>query len=304
MSDETSSTAAPVASAPRFSPRLLIVLSLAALYLIWGSTYLAIRIALESYPPFAMGALRFTVAGAALYAFLRWRGMPAPTRRQWRNCLFTGTLLLGLGNGLVCFAEQSVSSGLAAVAVASMPVFAASFGMMFGHWPSRLETLGLVVGFIGVIVLNLGSDLAGSPLGAAALVVAAIAWAFGSLWSKRQDMPPAMMNTAAQMLTGGAALTVFAFLSGESLPTAPTLNATLALLYLAVFGSIVAFSAYLFLLKTVRPALATSYAYVNPPVAVLIGALLGGEAVRMIDIVAMGIILAGVAIITLGKERR
>jgi drug/metabolite transporter (DMT)-like permease len=297
-------TPTPVANAPRFSPRLLIVLSLAALYLIWGSTYLAIRIALESYPPFVMGALRFLSAGVAVYAFQRWRGTPAPTRRQWLNCAFTGTLLLGLGNGLVCYAEQSVSSGLAAVAVASMPVFAAAFGLMFGHWPRRLETIGLVVGFAGVIVLNFGSDLRGSPLGAIALVVASAAWAFGSLWSKRQDMPPPAMNTAAQMLTGGAALTVFALLSGESLPTAPTLNATLAVVYLAVFGSIIAFSAYLFLLKTVRPALATSYAYVNPPVAVLIGALLGGETVRLLDIAAMGVILAGVAIITLAKDKR
>ncbi|HVJ61622.1 MAG TPA: drug/metabolite exporter YedA [Tahibacter sp.] len=297
-------TPTPVANAPRFSPRLLIVLSLAALYLIWGSTYLAIRIALESYPPFVMGALRFLSAGVAVYAFQRWRGTPAPTRRQWLNCAFTGTLLLGLGNGLVCYAEQSVSSGLAAVAVASMPVFAAAFGVMFGHWTRRLETIGLVVGFAGVIVLNFGSDLRGSPLGAIALVVASAAWAFGSLWSKRQDMPPPAMNTAAQMLTGGAALTVFALLSGESLPTAPTLNATLAVVYLAVFGSIIAFSAYLFLLKTVRPALATSYAYVNPPVAVLIGALLGGETVRLLDIAAMGVILAGVAIITLAKDKR
>ena len=301
MSNDTS---APVAAAPKISPRLLIVLSLAALYLIWGSTYLAIRIALESYPPFAMGALRFLAAGVVLYAFQRWRGVPAPTRRQWLNCAFTGALLLGLGNGLVCYAEQSVSSGLAAVAVASMPVFAAAFGTLFGQWPRRLETLGLVVGFAGVIVLNVGSDLAGSPIGAIALVVAAAAWAFGSLWSKGQDMPPPVMNTAAQMLTGGAVLTTFALLTGESLPAAPTLHATLALAYLAVFGSIVAFSAYLFLLKTVRPALATSYAYVNPPVAVLIGALLGGETVRVLDVVAMGVILAGVAIITLAKDKR
>ncbi|MDC8013632.1 drug/metabolite exporter YedA [Tahibacter soli] len=292
------------ATTPKISPRLMVVLALGALYLIWGSTYLAIRFALESYPPFVMGALRFLAAGTAVYAFQRWRGATAPTRRQWLNCAVTGTLLLGLGNGLVCFAEQSVTSGLTAVAVASMPVFAAAFGMMFGHWPRRLETIGLVVGFVGVIVLNLGSDLRGSPLGAIALVVASAAWAFGSLWSKRQDMPAPAMNTAAQMLTGGIALTVFALLSGESLPGAPTLNATLALLYLAVFGSIVAFSAYLFLLKTVRPALATSYAYVNPPVAVLIGALLGGETVRVLDVVAMGVILAGVAIITLAKDRK
>lgn len=304
MTDETSPVAVPVGAVSRISPRVLIVLSLLALYLVWGSTYLAIRFALESYPPFVMGALRFLSAGALVYAFQRWRGMPAPTRRQWFNCAITGTLLLGLGNGLVCFAEQSVSSGLAAVAVASMPVFAAAFGAMFGQWPRRLELVGLVIGFAGVIVLNLGSDLRGSPLGAIALVTAAASWAFGSLWSKRQDMPPPAMSTAAQMLAGGVALTIFALATGESVPTAPTLKATLAVVYLGVFGSIVAFTAYVYLLKTVRPALATSYAYVNPPVAVLIGAVAVGEQVRVLDVVAMAIILAGVAIITLAKDKK
>jgi drug/metabolite transporter (DMT)-like permease len=290
-------------AAPRFSPRLLVPLALVSLYLIWGSTYLAIRIGLESYPPFTMAALRFVITGIALYAFLRWRGAPAPSARQWRNCAVTGTLLLGFGNGLVCWAQQSVSSGLAAVAVASMPLFAAIFGAFFGQWPRRLELIGLLVGFAGVILLNLGGDLAGSRLGAIALLAAAASWAFGSLWSKRQDMPEPMMNTAAQMLTGGAALTVLALLNGNGLPDAPSLRATLALAYLAVFGSIIGFSAYLYLLRTVRPALATSYAYVNPPVAVLIGALLADERVHALDIVGMTVILGGVAIITLARDK-
>lgn len=298
----TSSQAAP--SAPRFTPRLLVPLALLSVYLIWGSTYLAIRIGLESYPPFTMAALRFLAAGAAFYAFLRWRGAAPPTLLQWRNCAVTGTLLLGFGNGLVCWAQQSVSSGLAAVAVASMPLFAALFGAFFGHLPRRLELAGLLVGFVGVILLNLGGDLAGSRLGALALLAAAASWAFGSLWSKRQDMPEPMMNTAAQMLTGGVALTVLALLSGQGLPTAPTLRATLALIYLGVFGSIVAFSAYIYLLRTVRPALATSYAYVNPPVAVLFGVLLADERVHLLDLIGMAVILGGVAIITLARDRR
>jgi drug/metabolite transporter (DMT)-like permease len=145
--------------------------------------------------------------------------------------------------------------------------------------------------------------MAGSPIGAIALVVAAGSWAFGSVWSKRRDMPPAAMNTAAQMLTGGAVLLVFALLIGERWPASPPLSANLALVYLAIAGSLVGFSAYLYLLNTVRPALATSYAYVNPPVAVLVGALFGGEAVHGLDIVAMGVILGGVALIALARER-
>lgn len=299
MSEQSSVPAA----APRFSPRVLVPLALFSLYIVWGSTYLAIRIGLESFPPFTMAALRFLITGAALYAFLRWRGVKNPTLLQWRNCAVTGTLLLGFGNGLVCWAQQSVSSGLAAVAVASMPLFAAVFGTFFGQWPRRLELIGLLVGFAGVILLNLGGDLAGSRLGALALLAAAASWAFGSLWSKRQDMPEPMMNTAAQMLTGGAALTVLALLNGQGIPAEPSLRAGLALAYLCVFGSIIGFSAYLYLLRTVRPALATSYAYVNPPVAVLFGALLAGERVHALDIVGMAVILGGVAIITLARDK-
>ncbi|MBN8726551.1 MAG: drug/metabolite exporter YedA [Xanthomonadales bacterium] len=284
--------------------RLLVPLALLALYFIWGSTYFAIRVGLESWPPFLMAALRFLYAGAALYAFLRWRGMAAPTRSQWLNSTVTGTLLLGLGNGLVCFAEQTVASGLAAVTVASMPLFAAVFGGLYGQWPARREWVGLAIGFAGVVLLNLGGSIGGTPLGALALLAAAASWAFGSIWSRRRDMPPAAMNTAAQMLTGGAVLLAFSLLVGERWPEAPALSANLAIAYLAIAGSLVAFSAYLYLLNAVRPALATSYAYVNPPVAVLIGALLGGEAVHALDIAAMAIILGGVALIALGRTRR
>ena len=294
---------AAAAPAARFGPRVLVPVALLSLYFVWGSTYLAIRVAVAHYPPFLMAAIRFLCAGAALYGFLRWRGRAAPTRAQWINSALTGTMLLGFGNGLVCYAEQSVASGLAAVAVASMPLFAAVFGGFYGHWPRRMEWLGLGVGFAGVILLNLGGSMAGAPLGALALVVAACAWAFGSVWSKRRNMPPAAMNTAAQMLTGGAVLLAFALLVGERVPASPPLSASLAIVYLAIAGSLVGFSAYLYLLNTVRPALATSYAYVNPPVAVLVGAVFGGEAVHAFDVVAMVVILAGVALIALARER-
>ena len=294
-----------VAATPRrlTDPRVLIPLSMLGLYLIWSSTYLGIRYALESYPPFLLAGLRFLCAGAALYGFLRMRGMAAPTALQWRNAAFSSVLLLGLGNGLVCFAEQRVSSGIAAVAVASMPLFAALFVGMYGEWPNRRETVGLVIGFAGVIVLNLGSSLSGSSLGAIALLVAAAAWALGSAWSRHREMPPGSMNTAAQMVCGSAVLLAFGILSGEHLPAQPTLRATLAIAYLAVFGSIIAFSAYLYVLKHARPALATSYAYVNPPVAVLLGVLLAGEQVGALDLGGMAIILVGVVVITLGKRK-
>ena len=293
------------ASAPGAADeRALIPLALFALYVIWGSTYLAIRFALASYPPFLLAGVRFLAAGVLLYGVLRLRGTTPPTPRQWRNAAITGALLLGLGNGLVCFAEERVSSGIAAVAVASMPLFAAVFSGLYGQWPTRRETVGLLIGFAGVIVLNLGSGLSGSRLGAVALLVAATCWAFGSAWSRRQDMPAGPMNTAAQMLCASAMLLAVGFGSGERLPSHPTVQATAALAYLALFGSIVAFSAYLYVLRHARPALATSYAYVNPPVAVLFGLLLGGEHVGPYDLAGMAVILLGVAVITSARRRR
>jgi len=285
------------------TPRVLVPLSLVGVYLIWGSTYLAIRIALVDYPPFLMGAIRFFIAGVLMFAVLRWRGIAAPTRAQWFNCAVTGTLLLGFGNGLVCYAEQTVASGLAAVAVASMPLFAAVCAALYRQWPTRIETLGLLVGFAGVVLLNFGGDLSGSPLGALALIGASATWAFGSVWSRRRDMPHPAMSTAAQMLSGSVALGLVALLTHERV-VAVHLESTLALAYLFVAGSILGFSAYIYLLHHVRPALATSYAYVNPPVAVLIGVMFGGESVHLLDLVGMAVILTGVAAITLAKAKK
>lgn len=295
--------AAPAADLAARRARLLVVLCLLVLYIVWGSTYLAISFGLHSYPPFTLAATRFLIAGSVLYGFLRWRGVPAPTLRQWLNAALCGFLLLTMGNGLVVFAQQTVASGLAAIAVATMPLFAAVFAGLYGFWPRRLEWLGLMIGFSGVIGLNLGGGMSGSLAGTIALLIAPAAWAFGSVWSRRQDMPRGVMNTAAQMLGGGTALLLIALLTGERWPASPTLPATLGLLYLVVFGSLVAFSAYLYLLANVRPALATSYAYVNPPVAVALGVLFAGESVRLVDLISMAIILTGVGLITLAQAR-
>ena len=301
--NEAAIPAANTSTSTLFSPRVLIALALIGVYLIWGSTYLAIRIALSGYPPFLMAAMRFLIAGGLLFGVLCWRGVAMPTRRQWLNCGITGTLLLGFGNGLVCYAEQTVASGIAAVAVASMPLFAALFAGLYRQWPNRLEWIGLLIGFAGVVVLNFGGELRGSPLGALALVAAAASWAFGSVWSRRQDMPQPAMSTAAQMLCGSVALAAAGWLGGEKFAAVPNLAATLAVGYLIVAGSLLGFTAYIYLLHHVRPALATSYAYVNPPVAVLVGVALGGESVRALDIAGMIVILAGVVAITLAKAK-
>jgi drug/metabolite transporter (DMT)-like permease len=192
---------------------------------------------------------------------------------------------------------------LAAIAIASMPLWAGMFSAFKGRHPSRLEWLGLGLGFAGVVWLNFGSAMSASLPGMIALMAAPMAWAFGSVWSRDRDLPAPFMSTAAQMFCGGVAMLVLGLLLGERMHELPSLRPTLAVLYLALFGSIVAYSAYVWLLQNVRPALATSYAYVNPPIAVLLGALMLGEHVDAHVIGAMAVILLGVLIISRAKAR-
>lgn len=279
--------------------------ALTAVYLIWGSTYLAIRFALEGgFPPFLLGGARFLLAGSVMYAVLRWRGDAAPTAAQWRNTAVMGVLLLLLGNGMVNVAEQTVSSGMAAVAVASAPLWMAMFALVRGERPSRLEWVGLAIGFVGVIGLNAGSSLRATPLGMIALLVATVSWSFGSIWSRGRDLPSPFMTAAAQMLCGGLAMLLLGVTLGERLPPQPSAKAMGAFVYLVILGSIIGFSAYVWLLRNVRPALAGSYAYVNPAIAVLLGALMAHERFSGVELAGMGVILGGVVVITLAKTTR
>jgi drug/metabolite transporter (DMT)-like permease len=297
-----SAQAGAVAGAAR--PVLGIIAALAAVYLVWGSTYLAIRVAVEAYPPFLMGATRMGAAGVLMYAVLRWRGVAPPTRAQWRTLVLLSIFMVLLSNGLVNVAEQEVSSGLAAIAVASMPLWAALFSVLRGNHPSRGEWFGLAIGFVGVLWLNAGSELAATPKGMLALLVAPVAWAWGSIWSRDLALPAPFMSAAAQMICGAGWMLATGLALGERLGAWPGWSPTLAVVYLTVFGSIVAFTAYVWLLQHVRPALATSYAYVNPLIAVLLGVLLLGERFSPQTLGAMGVILAGVVSITLSRARR
>ena len=282
-----------------------VAIALAAVYLIWGSTYLAIRFALEGgFPPFLLGGIRFVIAGGLMYAVLRWRGVAAPTRPQWINAAAMGVMLLLLGNGMVNYAEQTVSSGMAAVAVASAPLWMAMFAMMRGEHPNRIEWIGLGIGFVGVVWLNIDSSLSASKAGMIALLVATVAWSFGSIWSRGRDMAPPFMGAAAQMLCGGVAMCVLGAVLGERFHAVPTATALAAFSYLIVFGSIIGFSAYIWLLHHVRPALAGSYAYVNPAIAVMLGAALAHEHFAAQELAAMGVILLGVVAITLAKAKK
>jgi drug/metabolite transporter (DMT)-like permease len=286
-------------------PAARVALALAAVYVIWGSTYLAIRFALEGgFPPFLLGGIRFLVAGSLMLAFLRWRGVPLPTRAQWRNAAVMGGLMLLLGNGMVNLAETQVSSGLAAVTVASAPLWMAVFAAMRGDRPTKLEALGLGIGFVGVVWLSTGGSLTGAPMGLVALLVASVAWSFGSIWSRGRDLPSPFMSSAAQMLCGGVMMLVVGLAMGERLHGLPSAHAIGAFWYLVVMGSLAGFSAYIWLLHHVRPALAGSYAYVNPAIAVALGAWLAHERFGLRELVAMGVILSGVVAITLAKARK
>lgn len=284
--------------------RLSIALALGVLYVIWGSTYLGIRIALQGFPPFLLGAIRMAAAGGLMYAVLRWRGERAPTRAQWKTLAVLSFWMILLSNGFVNFAEQKVSSGLAAVAVASTPLWVGLFSALRGRHPGRGEWVGLGIGMLGVIWLNFGGELRATPLGMIALAVASLAWAWGSIWSREQDLPSPFMSAAAQMLCGSLWMLATALLTGERMHALPSPAALGALAYLAVFGSIIGFTAYIWLLHHVRPVLASSYAYVNPPIAVLLGAALAGEHFGLHELGAMAVIVAGVATVIVARGKR
>lgn len=283
---------------PPKNSRTLIVFALVAVYFIWGSTYLALRFGLEGFPPFVLNGVRFVVAGVGMYVVLRFRGHPAPTRRQWWNAGRMGSLLLIGGVGLVTIAEDyGVGSGVVATAAAAIPVWAALASGIFGQWPVGREWAGLGVGLLGVVVLLGEGDFRISAAGMALVIAGPMFWAFGSVWGKLLEMPKGLMAPAAQLLVAGVLMLVASPIMGERITEVPGAVAWFALAYLIVMGSIVAYTAYVYLLETVRPVLATSYAYVNPAVAVFLGLTLGAELITGPIFVALPLILAGVALI-------
>jgi drug/metabolite transporter (DMT)-like permease len=284
-----------------------VLLAFAAIYLIWGSTYLAIRFAIETLPPFLMLFVRFFTAGVLMYAFLRWRGVPRPSAREWAGAAVVGGLLLLGGTGAVGWAEQWIPSGLAALIVAIVPVW-----MVLLDWagpakrkPTRAVIAGLVLGLVGVAVLVGPVELSGGGkmqfIGFAVVVFGTLSWATGSVYGSRLPHPSSpWMSAALQMTAGGVLLLGFGTAMGEWARVDPgqvSARSLGALAYLVVFGSLIAFVAYVFLLRHVTPARVGSYAYVNPVVAVFLGWALASEPVTLRTIVAAGIILTGVVLI-------
>jgi drug/metabolite transporter (DMT)-like permease len=283
----------------------LVVACLAATWLVWGSTYLAIKWALISLPPFFQMGTRFVGAGALMFAWSRWvRGAALPTRRQWRHALALGTLMLGGGMGGTATAEQTIGSGLVVAFIAVMPMMVAVIERLFGVRPRSRELAGILVGFAGVLLLTQGAEFRASPAGLLAILVACSAWALGSVLSQRSwPMAPGAIGHASQMLCGGIVLLVLSWFTGERPDWPPTLVSSLAWLYLLVFGSLLAFNAYMLLLSRTSAVLASSYSLVNPIIALLLGVAVGKETVTPAEWVAVAIILLGVGLLLLQRAR-
>ena len=293
--------------------RRAVVANFAAVYVIWGSTYLGIRLAIESVPPLLMVGARFLLAGALLYALARFRGAPRPTGAAWGRAAIVGGCLLVCGNGGLTFGEMYVPSGLAALLIAMVPVFMALLGWLSGQSPrpTRRVSLGFAFGLAGVALLaRPDASVAAHPrflLGVAVILVGGLIWSAGSLYSRRagQGTAPLLM-AAMQMLTAGAVLLAGAGLRGEIAdfdPAQVTAKSLAAFFYLVFIGAIVGYNAYLWLLRHCPPAQVATYAYVNPVVAVLLGAGFAGEKLTSSMLAGAALIVAAVALVVTNRPR-
>lgn len=298
----------------RHATRAQILAAFASIYLIWGSTYLAIRYADQTIPPFIMGGIRFLVSGALLYGWSRWRGAPRPTRAHWRNAIVAGAFLLVGGNGAVVWAEQVVPSGLTALLVSILP-----FWLVIIEWvrpprrrPHGAVLIGLILGFIGIIVLVGPADLGGHgdvrPIGALVLILGSLSWAIGSFYSRDADLPESgLLTTGMEMLGGGVLLLIVGALTGEfprfEIHSVSRASAA-GLIYLITFGSLLGFTSYIWLLDKVSPARLGTYAYVNPLVAVILGWAIAGERFSIRTVVAATIVICAVALITTARSTK
>jgi drug/metabolite transporter (DMT)-like permease len=293
------------------SKHVQVALGFAAIYLIWGSTYLAIRYAVETIPPLFMMGARHLVGGAAVYAWMRSRGTPAPQLRQWGYALIAGAFLFLGCHGVLAWGEQKIPSGLAALLYATLPLWTVLFSRMDGS-ERKLSVRawgGLLLGFAGVAVL-IGPDLLRQRidfLAAGAVLLSALLWVMGTSYARIAKMPASTaLSAAMQMISGGALLLFCGKLAGEGARfqlAALTARSVLSLAYLIVFGSIIAFTVYVWLLTVSSPSRISTYAYVNPMVAVLLGWLVAGEGLSFRTLAATTIILAGVALVNTRRKQ-
>lgn len=292
---------------------LLVLVAFAAVYLVWGSTYLAIRVGIESFPPLVLAGLRHLIVGLLLYPVFRWKTGIRPTAANWRTAAITGFLLLFVGNGGVSWAEQTVPSGVTALLVATVSLWLVIVDWLRpgGMRPVPKVVLGLLLGFAGMVLLVGPGHLGGServdPRGAGVLVFASLAWACGSLFSKHGGMPSSpMLGVAMQSFAGGVILLIVGFFAGEFHTLhfgAVSLRSWFALAYLIVFGSGIGFSAYIYILHKSTPARVGTYAFVNPVIALFLGWLIAGEPITLRTVLAAAVILTAVILVITAPHR-
>jgi drug/metabolite transporter (DMT)-like permease len=312
MPPSTTSTSPATAAAPS---KVAILLAFAAVYIIWGSTYLGIRFAIDSMPPLLMAGTRYMLAGVLLYGFMRLRGAPAPTAQGWVTAIIIGICLLGFGNGGVTLGEQYIPTGMASLLVATVPMFLAVLGWMSGvsQRPTALVALGLAIGLGGVYLLasHPGASHVALPgkqgIGIAMVLTAALLWSIGSLYSKKKQAAPSpFVAGGMQMICGGMVMLLVGLIRGEANGfelAQVTAKSWWAYVYLVSFGSIVGFTAYIWLLRAVEPALAGTYAFVNPVVAVLLGWAFAGETLNINMVGGAALIVIAVMMVVLGGRK-
>ncbi len=274
-----------------------VFLAMAALYAVWGSVFLANKFSLESFPPFALNAVRFLSAGIVLYFYLRFRGEERMGLRGWLQSFLVGGLLFIGGAGLLCVGQQWVASGLSATLIATVPLWTVLFAGIWERFPSPMEWAGLALGLAGVGFLNLEKGISGHPLGALIIIGAAVTWGLGSVINNRFKELGKPIASATEMIAGGILLLVVSLITGERITWPLTPRAILGMFHLVLFASIIGFTIYRFLLRTVRPAIATSYALANPVTATALGTIFAGESISVIALAAMAVILSGVALV-------
>ena len=293
--------------------RMRIVLAFAAVYVLWGSTYLFIKYAIETIPPFALGFIRFAVSGGLLYGLARWRGAGKPTMHELKMAAITGVLMLGFGNGAVMWAEKTIPSGVVALIVSSVPIWVVIIDWLRpgGVRPRTAMFLGLVLGLAGILILVGPRAIIGEgnvdEIGALIMLAGSIAWAVGSLMTRGNKPGSPIVFAALQMLAASAAMGIMGLVTGDLFAFSPanlTAKSVFSFFYLVIAGSIIGYTAYVYLLGMVSAAKAATYAYVNPVIAVLLGWAFASEPLGVRTVIAAGVVLAGVAIITTAQARK
>lgn len=296
-----------------YKKTMMVVVALLSVYIVWGSTYLGIKIAIETFPPFLMAGIRFIIAGALLYGFVVIKEKKHPKLIEWRDTTIIGTLLLLGGNGLVVIAEKTIPSSIAAIVIATVPLWMIVIAWLLKSQiiPNRSTLIGTLIGFVGVIILMFPSyqeHLHFDTFGLLLTLLAAILWSLGSIYSQKATLPSSvMLSTAMQMLSGGLVLIIVATLFGEWQQFHVEMlssRSLFALTYLVLIGSLVGFSAYVWLLKNASPYLASTYAFVNPIVALFLGYVFADEVLSVKALIATALIISAVVMITFSKAKK